>query len=277
MGASDSEYVQEMRDMQTEVMKRESVDQHVHDYPEHPPVEGGYRGVSTCTREDSEAFGRYVSARYVPPVTEKDNYAAMSAPSVVAEAVLADAVRTSAPLPTDSAERKRTPLCTGCLDYFEAALDKVVDLCQQPWNGDDGAQDADVMWCLRNRGRGEFVTATLALLALCLLTDEIDPDAHRDWREVHSMSDLFDMFPAALAAVAQVSWYGNEKHNPGQPLHHARGKSTDHADTIARHYVERGGFDGPMRHTACLAWRCLALLQQELEDAGAPLARGARL
>src|SRR5688572_14090658 len=46
--------------------------------------------------------------------------------SVIGEAVLADAVRTDpprrTPLPVDSSERKRTPLCTGLLDYFPSAL-----------------------------------------------------------------------------------------------------------------------------------------------------------
>lgn len=88
---------------------------------------------------------------------------------------------------------------------------------------------------------------------------------------------LLDYFPAALAAVANVSLVGNEKHNPGQPMHHARSKSRDHADCIMRHLAERGGFDGEIRHSAALAWRALALLQQELEEEGfAPMARGAR-
>jgi hypothetical protein len=89
---------------------------------------------------------------------------------------------------------------------------------------------------------------------------------------------LLDYFPAALAEVAKVSLYGNEKHNPGEELHHARGKSTDHADCIIRHLVDRGQRDGDgIRHSALVAWRALAL-QQELEDEGlAPLPRGARL
>lgn len=90
---------------------------------------------------------------------------------------------------------------------------------------------------------------------------------------------VLDYFPAALAAVAQVSKAGNDKHNPGEPLHHSRGKSTDHADSMARHLIDRGGIDPDtgQRHSAELAWRALANLQQELEDAGeAPLARGAR-
>jgi hypothetical protein len=89
---------------------------------------------------------------------------------------------------------------------------------------------------------------------------------------------VIDYFPAALAEVAKVSFAGNQQHNPGEPLHWSRGKSTDQADTIIRHYLERGKIDSDgQRHSAKLAWRTLALLQLELEEAGAPLARGATL
>jgi hypothetical protein len=90
-------------------------------------------------------------------------------------------------------------------------------------------------------------------------------------------SGLMAYFPDACAAVAEVSLIGNEQHNPGQPLHHARGKSTDHLDCILRHAAEAGGFDGKIRHSAALAWRALANLQEELEnEMGFPLPRGAR-
>lgn len=89
-------------------------------------------------------------------------------------------------------------------------------------------------------------------------------------------SGLVDYFPDALAAVAEVSFLGNEKHNPGEPVHWARGKSMDHSDCIMRHLVERGGFDGNTRHSAALAWRALALLQEELEaEFGLATPRGA--
>lgn len=91
---------------------------------------------------------------------------------------------------------------------------------------------------------------------------------------------VLDYFPAALAEVAKVSKAGNDKHNPGQEMHHARAKSTDHADCLLRHLVDRGRVDVEtgQRHSAEVAWRALALLQQELEDEGlAPLPRGAKL
>lgn len=89
---------------------------------------------------------------------------------------------------------------------------------------------------------------------------------------------LLDYFPDALAEVSRVSYLGNEKHNPGEPMHHSRGKSSDHADCIMRHLAGRGKFDGDIRESAALAWRALALLQEEIEaDYDLPLPRGAKL
>jgi hypothetical protein len=91
-------------------------------------------------------------------------------------------------------------------------------------------------------------------------------------------SGCLDYFPDALAAVAELSHVGNEKHNPGEPLHWARGKSTDEADCLLRHFVERGTVDTDgIRHSVKVAWRALALLQKELEAAyGLPISRGSR-
>lgn len=95
----------------------------------------------------------------------------------------------------------------------------------------------------------------------CLLPE--DSYARKD---IPVTTGVLDYFPLAIAAVAQLSKAGNDKHNPGEPLHWARGKSTDHADCIGRHLIDRGRFaeDGT-RHSAALAWRALALLQEELE------------
>jgi hypothetical protein len=88
---------------------------------------------------------------------------------------------------------------------------------------------------------------------------------------------VLDYFPAALLEVAKVSYQGNQQHNPGQPLHWARGKSTDQDDTVLRHFLERGSVDvDGMRHSAKMCWRALAILQLELEAEGAPIARGAK-
>lgn len=79
-------------------------------------------------------------------------------------------------------------------------------------------------------------------------------------------SGVLDYFPDALVAISNVSWKGNEQHNPGQPLHWDRGKSADEADTMIRHFLQRGSLDSDgIRHTAKMAWRALALLQKEIE------------
>jgi len=79
-------------------------------------------------------------------------------------------------------------------------------------------------------------------------------------------SGLLDYFPMACAAVAELSLIGNQQHNPGEPLNWARGKSTDQADTIVRHLMERGTLDtDSIRHSTKVAWRALAMLQEELE------------
>jgi len=98
-------------------------------------------------------------------------------------------------------------------------------------------------------------------------------------------SGVLDYFPAALWEVAKISYWGNEKHNPGEPLHDARGKSTDDVDCLLRHLAERGTWDtiitkdgrtAKVRHSAAVAWRALRLLQRECEAEGAPIARGAK-
>lgn len=105
------------------------------------------------------------------------------------------------------------------------------------------------------------------------------PTDSAERKNIPICTGVVDYFPSALAEVARLSKAGNDKHNPGEPLHHARGKSMDHADTILRHLIERGTVDTDgIRHSAKVAWRALALLQEELErEEGAPLARGARL
>lgn len=77
---------------------------------------------------------------------------------------------------------------------------------------------------------------------------------------------LLDYFPDALADVARLSKIGNDKHNAGQPLHWSREKSSDHADCIMRHMVDRSLLDDDgMLHDAKVAWRALAQLQLAIE------------
>lgn len=102
------------------------------------------------------------------------------------------------------------------------------------------------------------------------------------------LSGCLKYFPAALAGIANISKLGNDKHNPGQPMHHARGKSADHGDCILRHLtdtedllaaVSRGEATAEqvLIEASQLAWRALAYSQELHERFGAPLAPGAKL
>ena len=101
-------------------------------------------------------------------------------------------------------------------------------------------------------------------------------------------SGCLNYFPAALAGIAKVSKTGNDKHNPGDELHHDREKSRDHGDCIMRHLTDvadlladmnRGGKTTPeeiLTEASQMAWRALAFSQELHEKFGAPIAPGAR-
>jgi hypothetical protein len=77
---------------------------------------------------------------------------------------------------------------------------------------------------------------------------------------------VLDYFPDALVDVALLSKAGNDQHNPGQPLHWSKHKSTDHANCLLRHQADRGTRDTDgIRHSTKVAWRALAQLQTEIE------------
>jgi hypothetical protein len=94
-------------------------------------------------------------------------------------------------------------------------------------------------------------------------------------KRVPIFSGVMDYFPDAIAALAEHSFKGNEKHNPGEPLHHARGKSMDHTDCIMRHAANYDGMDGDALEAVALFWRAGALCQEVLERKyGLTLPRG---
>lgn len=75
-------------------------------------------------------------------------------------------------------------------------------------------------------------------------------------------------FKNALYRVAHVSWVGNNQHNPGQPLHWARGKSKDQMDCLMRHAAEYDPNDfsaASEEAGAAMCWRALAEFEIYLE------------
>lgn len=78
-------------------------------------------------------------------------------------------------------------------------------------------------------------------------------------------------FPDALLALSKHSKAGNDKYNPGEPLHWAKHKSQEHADCIARHLLDIGPEwdaldpETGSLHAVALFWRAGALLQTVIE------------
>jgi hypothetical protein len=105
------------------------------------------------------------------------------------------------------------------------------------------------------------------------------PQEDKERKALPIFDGVLMYFPDAIAEVARVSKVGNDQHNPGEPLHWARNKSTDQDNTAIRHLMDAGmgneiDTDGTW-HRAKAAWRILAGLQLAIEakrflDASAP-------
>jgi hypothetical protein len=101
---------------------------------------------------------------------------------------------------------------------------------------------------------------------------------------------LLGYFPAALFEVAAHSLDSDRKHNPDSTTgpNWSRGKSMDHEDCVVRHLIDAGprrglavlplwlleklpgssAKDAKRYHLRSLAWRALALLQEDCEATG---------
>jgi hypothetical protein len=99
-------------------------------------------------------------------------------------------------------------------------------------------------------------------------------------KEIPIVTGLLGYFPLACAAVAHCSKVGNDQHNPGEPLHWDRSKSTDQINTCGRHLTDRVSgvvFDkDKVRHLAKVAWRALAALELEIEADGGRIHGGSK-
>lgn len=90
----------------------------------------------------------------------------------------------------------------------------------------------------------------------------------KERKERPVFSGVIKYFPKALMEVAKVSLAGNKQHHPEKSLHWDRNKSTDELDALTRHLIDAGKIDDDgIRHSAKVAWRALANLEKELEDA----------
>lgn len=125
------------------------------------------------------------------------------------------------------------------------------------------------------------------------------PEGDQERKDAPMFRGLLGYFPAALFEVAAHSLESDRKHNPGNPTapNWARGKSSDHEDCIIRHLIDAGprrgllaklpvwlleklpgssARDAKRYHLRCLAWRALALLQEDCEATGAAAGASSR-
>jgi hypothetical protein len=138
------------------------------------------------------------------------------------------------------------------------------------------------------QNQSKYIKASAELDKLNAIKTTTLPTDSAERKNYPLFRGLLRYFPAALAGVSNTSQKGNDKHNPGQDLHHARSKSGDHADCILRHLMDltdllaardRGAevSDEQIKdevNSAC--WRMLALSQEIHESLGYPLAPGAK-
>ena len=81
-------------------------------------------------------------------------------------------------------------------------------------------------------------------------------------------SGVLKYFPDAIREIAKCSFIGQQQHNPDKPLAWDRSKSGDELDALTRHLLDAGTIDTDgVRHSTKVAWRALANLQKELENA----------
>ena len=95
------------------------------------------------------------------------------------------------------------------------------------------------------------------------------PADAQERKQIPIYSGFIAYFPDAIAAVAAHSFVSNEQHNPGEPLHWAREKSTDQLDALARHLTElavAGTLCEEIELLKAIVWRAAAQLQLKCEE-----------
>ena len=96
------------------------------------------------------------------------------------------------------------------------------------------------------------------------------PTDPKERKQLQLYTFMFNYFPDAWLEVVRIARLGNEQHNPGEPLHWARGKSTDQMNAAFNHVFDYGtgqrvDSDGGY-HLAKAIWRLMAQLQLDVEQ-----------
>ena len=153
-------------------------------------------------------------------------------------------------------------------DELEEAYKRIEDLEDQV---------LDLMYEPLSEERNDMVVSCPPIFLEKAQEQRVLPDSSAVREQYPLWDGLMAYFPAALCEVARWSKVGNDKHNPGEPLHWSREKSTDHKNKIIRHLLDaEKKVEGDFYEATALAWRSLALLQELLEKDGWPEGENAR-
>ncbi len=93
-------------------------------------------------------------------------------------------------------------------------------------------------------------------------------------KQIRAFQGFVSYFPDATALVAYLSKVANEQHNPGEPMHWAKEKSTEELDSLMNHLIDIAA-NGPLSQDSDgildavkVAWRGMANLQRLADDYG---------
>lgn len=96
------------------------------------------------------------------------------------------------------------------------------------------------------------------------------PTDAQERKKLQLFTFMFGYFADAWLEVVRIARLGNDQHNPGEPLHWARGKSTDQMNAAFNHIFDYGlgnriDSDGG-RHLSKAIWRLMAQDQLDIEE-----------
>lgn len=100
------------------------------------------------------------------------------------------------------------------------------------------------------------------------------PTNDRMRKQIRAFMGFLVYFPDATALVALLSKQANDQHNPGQPMHWAKEKSTEELDSLVNHLIdiaskgELSQDDDGMLDAIKVAWRGMANLQRLVDKYG---------
>lgn len=100
------------------------------------------------------------------------------------------------------------------------------------------------------------------------------PSEDRRRKQVRAFMGFVKYFPDAIALVAYLSKVANDQHNPGEPMHWAKEKSTEELDSLMNHLIDIGSKgelsvdSDNILDAIKVAWRGMANLQRVADKYG---------